>query len=375
MAIVITGIGSVSAAGSSFEELAQTLLAGRSCLATCDDPHLPLAARLPVAAVTSRLPTGPRTVGLGEVAAREALQQSGIARSDLGLALGSCTGGLHASESSYLNDGPQHISDVYRDQPVGRTLAQLRSRLRLHGPATAHAEACASTAGALIEAIEWIRSGQLTAALVIGADALTRLTMAGFSALQIVDPLGCRPFSVERAGMSLGEGAVALVIEDEAHAHARGARVIARLLGWGLAGDAHHATAPDPTGTWLGAAIDQALADGQVTAVDFISAHGTGTRDNDASEALVLASRFGQIPVCSTKRAIGHTMGASAGFGLAGAVIALQRQLLLPTAAWTGTPVDGIEVVTSARPAVVRTAMTTCLAFGGVNTAFVIGAA
>jgi 3-oxoacyl-[acyl-carrier-protein] synthase II len=230
-------------------------------------------------------------------------------------------------------------------------------------------------AGAIIEAMGWIRTGQVPAVLVIGADALTRLTMAGFHALQIVDPAGCRPFSRERAGMSLGEGAIALVIEDADHARLRGARPLARLLGWGLAGDAHHSTAPDPTGTWLGSAIGQALADAGTPAsgISFVSAHGTGTRDNDACEVQVLADRFGSVPVSSTKRAIGHTMGASAGFGLAAAILALQHQTLIPVSAWTGTPLDGVDVVTAARPARVEAAMTTCLAFGGVNAAFIVG--
>lgn len=372
--LVITGIGSVSAAGPTWADLRQTFLAGRSCLARHQDPHLPLAARLPVAVVEAPLPAGPRTVALGELAAREALASSGAEPGGLGLLLGSCTGGLRASEAAYLA-GSETVSETYRDQPVGRTLALLRRRLGIRGPASAHAEACASTAGALIEAMGWIRTGQVPGALVIGADALTHLTMAGFSALQIIDGDGCRPFSVERAGMSLGEGAVALVVESDDVARRRGARPLARLLGWGASSDAHHATAPEPTGHWLGQAIHQALADAEssVGAVQFISAHGTGTRDNDESESQVLGRSFGAIPVCSTKRAIGHTMGAAAGFGVLGAVAALQLQTLLPTAAWQGTPMSGIDVVTRSRPAIIDQVVSTCLAFGGVNAAFVLG--
>ncbi len=372
--LVITGLGCISAAGPTARDLETTLLSGRSCLAVSDNPRFPLAAQLPVGLVASPVPSGPRAVGLAEVAAREALANSGIAPGVLGLAVGSCTGGLHGSEERYLGAGPEPVSDVYRDQPVGRIVAQLRRRLRIRGPVTAHAEACASAAGALIEAVGWIRSGLVPGALIVGTDPLTRLTMAGFKALQIIDPVGCRPFAEERAGMSLGEGAVAVVLEEEQSALLRGAKPLARLLGWGMAGDAHHATAPDPSGRWLTAAIDQSLRDGAVAAADigFVSAHGTGTRDNDSSEAQALATRFGRVPVSSNKRALGHTMGASALFGVAGAVVALQHQTLLPIAQWTGTPFDHVEVVTSARHSRIDAVLTTCLAFGGVNTAFVM---
>jgi 3-oxoacyl-[acyl-carrier-protein] synthase II len=377
VSLVITGLGSISSAGATAGALESTLLAGRSCLAVRADPRFPLAAQLPVGLVSVALPAGPRAVGLAEVAAREALAVSGAAPGRLGLAVGSCTGGLHGSEESYLGAGPEPVSEAYRDQPVGRIMAALRRRLRIRGPVTAHAEACASAAGALIEAISWIRTGLVPGALIIGTDPLTRLTMAGFHALQIVDPVGCRPFSEERAGMSLGEGAVALVLEEEGCALRRGAKPLARLLGWGMAGDAHHATAPDPSGRWLDAAIGQSLQDAAMAASDigFISAHGTGTRDNDVSEAHALATRFGHVPVSSNKRALGHTMGASALFGVAGAVVALRHQTLLPIADWSGTPFAHVDVVTHARAGRFAAALTTCLAFGGVNTAFVVGRA
>lgn len=375
--LAITGIGAISAAGGSLAELNASFLAGLSHLACQDDAAMPLAARLPIARIATPVVAGPRVVALAEIAAREAVACSGIAPAALGLSLGSCTGGMHGSEASYLNQGPGPVDEAYREQPVGRTAASLHQRLGLGGPLTAHAEACASTAGAVAEAVTWIRAGLVPAVLVVGADALTRLTMAGFHSLQIVDARGCQPFSAERAGMSLGEGAVALVIEDEAHARQRGATVLARLLGWGLTADAHHATAPDPRGTWLSSAIAAALADGgaDAAAVSFVAAHGTGTRDNDACEVQVLAQCFGHVPVSSSKRGIGHTMGAAAGFGLAAAMLALREQVLVPTAAWAGTPLTDVDVVTTTRAAVVDTALVTCLAFGGVNAAMLLGRA
>jgi len=378
--LAITGIGAISAAGPTVATLNESLRSGRSHLACRHDAAFPLAERVPVAMVNWKFipdKNAPRSAFLAETAAREALSMSGVPRDDLGLSLGSCTGGMHGSEARYLGHGPEPIDEVYREQPVGRTVARLARGLGLRGPVTAHAEACASTAGAIVEAMTWIRAGMVPAVVVVGADALTRLTMAGFQSLQVIDPLGCRPFSHERAGMSLGEGAVAVVIEDEAYARRRGAPILARLLGWGIAADAHHATAPLPTGQWLGSAIDDALLDAEASSsvVSFVAAHGTGTRDNDACEAQVLAQRFGRIPVSSHKRSVGHTMGAAAGFGLASAVLALREQIVLPTAQWEGTPLAHIDVVMQTRATRVDTALVTCLAFGGVNAALLVGRA
>ncbi len=375
--LAITGVGAISTAGAGVARLRTALLAGRDGLATYTDAALPLAASLPVGRVTVDLPSGPRGAVLAELAAREALAQAGLPRAALGLILGSCTGGMRESEAVYLGQGPGPVAPVYRNQPIGRTLARLRQRLGLRGPGSAHAEACASVACALVEAATWVRGGLVPAVLVVGADPLTRLTMAGFASLQVVDPAGCRPFTTDRAGMSLGEGAVALVIENTEHARRRGATVLGSLLGWGQAADAHHGTAPDPSGTWLERAVREALTDGDLPSdrVGYVSAHGTGTRDNDASEAAALARIFGAVPVASTKRVVGHTMGAAAGFGVVAALLAVQGAGLSPSAGAEGPTLTEVEVVRVHRAGRCDAALVTCLAFGGVNAALVLGGA
>lgn len=377
--IAITGVGAISAAGADRAALADALVAGRSCLATTSDAALPLAAALPVGAVTATLPSGhPRTVALALAAAREALATANLPCSVLattGLALGSCTGGMREGGSAYFAAAEPGPDPSYRHQPIGRSALRVAQALHLRGPLTAHAEACASAACALTEAATWIRHGLAPAVVVVGADALTRLTMAGFASLQVVDPNGCRPFIAERAGMSLGEGACAVVLEDGEHARRRGAKISAWLDGWAVAADAHHATAPEPHGTWLAQAIAQALGQAGVTAaeLDCVAAHGTGTRDNDAVEAAVLARLQPGIAVSSHKGSIGHTLGAAALFGVAAALTSFARQVRLPSAGvGQGTALPGLGLYAQAQPARIDRALVTCLAFGGVNAALML---
>lgn len=369
MNAVITGIGAVCAHGAGISAFEEAVWAGRCGLATADDAELPLAGRLPVGRVTVPLPRlGGRTTSLALLAAREALD--GARLPETAVLVGTTTGGIRASEAAYLADPVLPVRS-YAAQPAHATARLLAARLGLHGPQATHSEACAAAACALGEALDWLRLGLCEVALVVGSDALTRLTTAGFASLQVVDPAGCRPFTAEREGMNLGEGAAALLLETEAHAHARGARPLARLTGWGLAADAHHATAPHPEGTHLEAALRAALTDAGRRGVDWVHAHGTGTRDNDAVESTAIARVLGAVPFSSTKRVTGHTMGAAGLFGVVAACRALARQEL-PVSAGTelGTPLG--TVVRASKSARIDAAAVTSLAFGGVNAALIV---
>lgn len=380
--VAITGIGCIGAPGAGVERQLAALASGMCGLRTASCPDLPLAERVPIGRVTTSLPHVPsRTAALAVAAAREALADAGMppaARAGLGLVVGTCTAGLPESERDFLGLGPDVTSPNYRRQQAHRTTQAVARLARIGGAQSTHSVACASASAAIIEALELVRTGACPAVLVIGADAMTRITMAGFTSLQLIDGDGCRPLIDERRGMSLGEGAAALLLEDPEHARRRGARVRASMLGWGLRADGYHVTSPDPSGEHLRRAIDESLADAGVRAAEigYVNAHGTGTRDNDECETRALSATFGQIPTASWKRTYGHTMGACAAIEAVGCVLALESQQVWPSSgAESGTPMSGIEVVRTARAQRLDAVCSTTLAFGGVNAALVLGRA
>ena len=376
--LAITGLGCIAAPGRGLAAQRAALAAGACGLERRRDPRLPLAATLPTGSVTTALdPTRGRTLALALVAAEDALRDAGLERprTTVGISLGTCTGGIRESEVAYLA-APTTSHEVYRHQEAHRVTDAVAAATGLRGPRATHSVACASAACALAEAAEWIRTGLVPAVLVVGADALCRLTMAGFHSLKVVDPEGCRPLTAERGGMSLGEAGAAVLLEDPDHARQRGARVHASLLGWGLRADAYHATAPQPDGSMLQAAIRAALDDAGDDAVAYVCAHGTGTRDNDACETAALAACLGRVPTASSKRCYGHTMGAAAAVELVGCCLALAADTAWPSAgAEDATPLDTVDVVVSPRPLGGDLVCSTSLAFGGVNAAIVIGGA
>jgi 3-oxoacyl-[acyl-carrier-protein] synthase II len=245
--------------------------------------------------------------------------------------------------------------------------------LRLQGPRATIVTACSSGAAAVSLAADLIADGVVSMALAGGADALTRICYLGFNALRLLDPGPCRPFDRERKGMSIGEGAGFLVLEDAAHAAARGARVHAELAGRGATTDAHHVTAPHPDGDGMARAMRAALAAAGVmpAAVGYVNAHGTATPQNDRIEARALATVFpeGRPLVSATKSMIGHTMAAAGALEAIATVLALARECVPPTANLT-TPDPDVPfdcVPGTARDVAVEHAMSNSFGFGGQN--------
>ena len=246
----------------------------------------------------------------------------------------------------------------------------------LFGPSMTIATACSSGALAISTAAEFIMAGEADVMLAGGADSLSLMTWGGFNALLLADAAGCRPFDATRSGMTLGEGAAMLVIESEETARERGAKILARLAGWGASCDAHHATAPHPDGAGALAAMQSALrrASLDATAIDYVNAHGTGTRDNDLAEAKALIKLFGDDvpPFSSTKRFFGHALAASGAIEAVVCVEALRRQELPPNPGFTTRDAAiGLEPVTALRPAVLTHVMSNSFGFGGNNAALI----
>jgi 3-oxoacyl-[acyl-carrier-protein] synthase II len=245
--------------------------------------------------------------------------------------------------------------------------------LGLEGPRETVVAACSSGAASLALAADLVADGVVTAALAGGADALTRICFMGFNALKLLSPEPCRPFDRDRRGMSIGEGAAFLVLEELERARARGARVYATLAGHGMTTDAYHVTSPHPEGEGMVRAMRAALAQGRIApaAVGYANAHGTATPQNDRIEARAIREVFGaeRLLVSSTKSMIGHTMAAAGALEAVATVLALVHEVAPPTANLeTPDPDVAFDCVPRvAREAAVGYAISNSFGFGGQN--------
>lgn len=234
--------------------------------------------------------------------------------------------------------------------------------------------ACASGSAALIRGAQSILAGRCTQALVVAADLVTAFTMSGFSALHALSPLPCRPFDANRDGMSLGEGAAALLLMPLSRARELGQTPLGLLTGWGMASDARHITAPAKDGRGLAKALQQALCRAGRSATDAVCAHGTGTVYNDAMELTAFSEIFPQMPLLfGCKGALGHAMAASGAMELAISLLALRDSRLPPTFGCSEPePLLAGKVTQRSQEFAGRSLLSCNSGFGGVNTALVL---
>jgi 3-oxoacyl-[acyl-carrier-protein] synthase II len=395
--VAVSGVGAVCGLGWGAAALWEGLRAGRSGIGpfhrfdnTPHRTHLAAEAGDPPPELARAVP-GWRRLSIADrfalFAAREAVEQAGLgiplADEDAGVFFGSSTGGMFESElffQEFLRDRKGRVSALASQQVNGPGDAVAR-HLGVTGPVETFSSACASGALALGVALEAVRSGEVEVAIAGGSDSLCQLTYAGFNTLRSVDEVPCRPFRAGRAGMSFGEGAAVLVLEPLARVLARGAEPLAVLAGAGASCDAHHMTAPDPSGRGAAAALSAALADSGLPAwaVDFVNVHGTGTPLNDAAEWNALRQVFGErateIPLVATKALVGHLLGCSGSLEAVATILCLRHGELHPVPG-DGEPADPelpVSLVVDAplRLPDARAAVSTSLAFGGSNAALV----
>jgi 3-oxoacyl-(acyl-carrier-protein) synthase len=381
---VITGLGIVAAPGCGVGTVWSAIRAGASGLKplglfssprygpvpTGEAPHDLIALGAPSRAS--------RSDRLGWLAAREAIESAGIdlpgCAERAGVLLGCSVGGSFDSErflTTLIKRGKMRAGPTRFHECVS-VVDLIADEFGLLGPSLAVATACSSGALAIATAAEFIQAGEADVMLAGGADSLSRMTWGGFHSLLLVDPAGCRPFDASRAGTSLGEGAGVLVLENEEFARRRGATILARLTGWGASCDAHHATAPHPAGAGAAAAMQIALrrAGLDASAIDYVNAHGTGTRDNDLAESKALKTVFGDRlpPVSSTKAFFGHALAASGAIEAVVCVEALRHQELPPNPGFhTLDPAVGFAPVTTLQRASLTHVMSNSFGFGGNN--------
>ena len=269
------------------------------------------------------------------------------------------------------------LPGVIGDIPVSGPLRWLASRLGLNDPGVNISSACASSTIAVARAAAMIESGRAEAVVVVCMDLVSEFVFSGFSALQALDPAGCRPFDRNRNGLSIGEGGAALLMMSAEAARGKGIRGIGSVVGWGAANDATHVTAPARDGCGLIQAVRQALAKASIGPGDIsaINAHGTGTVYNDEMEVTAFEAVFGsrRIPLNSLKGAVGHTLGAAGGIEVAVGLRSLADRTLPPTAGFRES-MDrcGFPVSPLPQPIGGRYLLSTNSGFGGINAALIL---
>jgi 3-oxoacyl-[acyl-carrier-protein] synthase II len=391
--VVVSGLGVVSPYGSGTKTFWAGLAAGACAirpitLIDTEGFRSRVAAEVPADAMAGLgvSPRRARADRLGLAAAREALADAGLGpadRAEAALVIGAVGGGMLEGEAWYWEE-----TRTARPSPRIKALRSILPythaetigwRLGIGGPKETVVMACASGAASIALAADLVREGVVPLALAGGVDALTRICFMGFNALKLLDPDPCRPFDRDRKGMSIGEAAAFVVLEDAERCRARGARDFAKLLGAGISTDAHHVTSPHPEGEGMARAMMLALAAARVDprAVDYVNAHGTGTLQNDRIEALAIARVLGagRVPISSTKSLVGHTMAAAGSLEAVASILALHHGLIPPTANLREVdpeiPFDCVPNI--ARPAPIEVALTNSFGFGGQNVSLVFG--
>ncbi len=252
--------------------------------------------------------------------------------------------------------------------------SQIAMELGITGPAFTIATACASATHAIGQAFWMVRSGMVDAAICGGSEApFSPGILRAWEAMRVVTPEVCRPFSRDRKGLTLGEGGAMLFLEDAERAVARGAKVLAEVIGFGMSADAGHITQPSVQGPV--AAMSAALSDARLSAteVDYINAHGTGTVANDATETKAIRQLFGahaeRLAISSTKSMHGHALGASGALEAFATLMALRDGVLPPTVNYSEADPDcDLDVIPNiARQRQIHVALSNSFAFGGLN--------
>ncbi|GAA3155470.1 beta-ketoacyl-ACP synthase II [Streptomyces rameus] len=398
--VVVTGLGPVTSIGVGADDFHAAQLKGLSGvrpITRFDAGGMPVriagevdlpAARAPAARDAA---TADRSTHLAVAAAGLALESSGLDlaaedRTRIGVVIGTGSGGVSTWETNtaaLLTHGPGRLGARFIPMSMANSPAsRICLDLGLLGPSSAVVTACASGADALVTASQMITSGEADVVLAGGTEApVTRMLVGGFAKIRALSTRNdrpeqaSRPFSADRDGFVLAEGAAVLVLESAAHAAARGARVLAELRGFGRSSDAHHVTAPHPEGAGAARALRAALRSAGLRPQDVshINAHGTGTGYNDAAEAKALHAALGEaagrIPVSAIKSMTGHALGAAGAIEAVAAVQAIDRGVVPPTTNLAEPdPALGLDVVGGTpRDLPVDAVLSNSFAFGGHN--------
>src|SRR5918992_4510433 len=391
--VVVTGMGAINGQGSNLDEYWEGVKGGR--VAIREVQHLPMdgyrtkiggevQSEAPPQADTLH-PDGfhDRAIDFTVKAAEEAMDRCGVGVGPVpaerwGVVIGTCNAGLLAGEEWYRKRKSGEQADpklllLLEPQAMSETLSCV---FGIKGPVLSVDTACAASANAIGYGAELIRLGHVDAVLTGGSDAFSDILVAGFNSLESLSPEPAAPYSIDRQGLSLGEGSGMLVLMRKEVAEEQGAPVLAEIAGYGLSADGYHPTAPHPEGKGAARAIQTGLRQAGLSPdeVDYVNSHGTGTAKNDTAETAATKAGLGEevarkVAVSSTKSMIGHLLG---GAGAAEAIVtvqALQDQIAPPTANFTepDPECDLDYVPNEAREMEIKVPVSNNFAFGGAN--------
>jgi len=388
--VFVTGLGVISAIGNGTGETLnaiQNLKSGIGALTLFDSVHrdtpvaqvgYPREELTRLAEVDDETVPHTRNTLLALIAAQEAMAASDWAQKDIansGIAMATTVGGMDFNELFYmslLHEDTHKDIIPFLDNADGTEKVAARAGIRHH--VTSVSTACSSSANSIMLGARLIRNGKLERVLVGGMDSLTRFTLNGFLALEILSPTGCRPFDENRNGLTIGEGAAALVLESESTADP--SRVLCEVTGYANANEAYHATASSADGHGALMAMAGALRSASLAPSDinYINAHGTGTVINDLSEGRAIEKLFGDNipPLSSTKGYTGHTLGAAGAVEAVFSILALRHQLLFPCLNFSTVMHElNLRPVTRLTPGKLKHVMSNSFGFGGNNTTLI----
>ncbi len=394
--VVVTGAGIISPMGRDWAENAAGFRAGKTAFSpvtlfdisrqrvgTAGQVDLPETALGISQKTWSRMDRGTR---LAWLAAREAMGNAGLSGGEIPIIVGTSAAAMPIGEDYFKqataatgNRAAQlRRVELYQAQ---RQMTDMARELGVSGPLRIISNACASGANAIGQAFHLVRSGRADCVLAGGYDALCQLVFCGFDALQALSPSGIpRPFDAARDGLALGEGAGFVIVESAASAKARGARIIAEILGYGAATDGHHLTQPHPLGDAALATMQAAcqMANLAPEQIDYINSHGTGTPLNDIAEGNAIqrwaGDAVGKIQVSSTKSAIGHLLGGAGAVESVISLMAMEGQWLPASlGVREADAVCTFDLVQTPREASVKRVLTNSFGFGGANATLIFG--
>lgn len=347
--VFITGIGAVSAIGNNVSEMLDSLKNAKHGIGKVSILETAHADTIPCGEIKfsdeefmNRLGIAPevrinRTTLLAIMAVKEALQHSGGSISDslrTGLISSTTVGGMTTTEKYFYDfDSKPETRDWIEKLDCGDSTRDIANYIGHTGFMTSISTACSSSANAIILGSNMIKAGLLDRAICGGADALSKFTINGFNSLMLLEQEHCHPFDRDRKGLNLGEGAGFVVIESEKSVRENKRSVLAEVAGYANVNDAFHQTASSPNGEGAQMAMRKAMEMGAVNSadIDYINVHGTGTPNNDESEAKAMQALFEKVPpFSSTKAFTGHTLAAAGGIEAVISVLSIQNGMIFP---------------------------------------------